>query len=230
MHHEFWHERWQTGQIGFHQSAVHPMLARCRPLLDLPSQARVYVPLCGKSLDMAWLAERGHRVVGSELSDIAIRDFFTERGLAPAITEAGGFVVHAAGPYEILQGDALALPPAVLGGIDAVYDRAALVALPPEMRGRYAATLAELVPAGSPMLMIALEYPQAMKEGPPFSVKSAEVLRLFGAAFAIHELERADLIGESPRFAEAGIHELHEVVYRLERRACSTSSRSTPSG
>ena len=129
MHQDFWHERWRTGQIGFHQSSVHPFLARWWPRLEPPAGARVYVPLCGKSLDMVWLAERGHRVVGSELSEVAIRDFFADRGLEPAFTRDGEFTHYESGPYEIIAGDALALTPGVLGHVDAAYDRAALVAL-----------------------------------------------------------------------------------------------------
>lgn len=217
MHHEFWHERWQTGQIGFHQSNVHPFLARWWPELGLASGTRVYVPLCGKSLDMAWLARRGHRVAGSELSPIAIREFFSEQGLSPSQGHVGSFVRHASGPYEILEGDALELTAAELGTIGAVYDRAALIALPPDLRTRYAASLARLLPAGARGLLVAFEYPQEMKGGPPFSVEAAEVHRLFAPAFAVREVERRDVIAESPKFAELGIPALYETAFLLER-------------
>jgi thiopurine S-methyltransferase len=217
MHHDFWHERWRTGQIGFHQSAVHPFLARWWPELPVTSSARVYVPLCGKSLDMVWLAERGHRVVGSELSPIAIRDFFAARDLAPVRTTVGEFQCHAAGPYEILEGDALALTPEVLGPVGAAYDRAALVALPPELRVPYAAALARVLPSGASALLIAFEYPQEMKGGPPFSVEAAEVQRLFEPAFAVQQVERLDVLAESPKFAEIGIPALYETAFLLGR-------------
>jgi thiopurine S-methyltransferase len=217
MHHDFWHERWHTGQIGFHQSAVHPFLEKWWPTLDLPAGARVYVPLCGKSLDMAWLAGRGHRVVGSELSPIAVRDFFAARGLVPASTAVGPFVRHAAGPYEILEGDALALTADVLGSVAAVYDRAALVALPPEMRATYAASLAGLLTRPSSALLIAFEYPQELKGGPPFSVDAAEIRRLFEPAFELRQLERLDVLAANPKFAEFGIPALHETAFLLER-------------
>jgi len=218
MHHDFWHERWRTGQIGFHQSAVHPFLARWWPRLAVPHDARVYVPLCGRSLDMAWLAGRGHAVVGSELSPIAIRDFFAERGLEPGRSEAGGFVRHAAGPYDILEGDALALTPAVTGPVAAAYDRAALVALPPEMREAYSASMARLLPLGAPALLVAFEYPQEMKGGPPFSVEAREVRALFEPAFRVEEVERLDVLASSPKFAELGIPALHETAFVLQRR------------
>ena len=218
MHHDFWHERWRTGQTGFHQSGVHPLLERWWPAFGVPAGSRVYVPLCGKSLDMAWLAARGYRIVGSELSPIAIRDFFIDQGLEPARTTGGLFVRHAAGPYEILEGDALALAPEILGSVDAVYDRAALVALPPEMRPLYAESMARLIPPGVAMLLVAFEYPQEMKGGPPFSVDAAEIYSSFGDAFAVETLERVDVLAQSPKFAEVGIPALHEIAYRLTRK------------
>ena len=218
MHHDFWHERWLAGQIGFHQSAVHPLLARWWPRLDLPNEARVYVPLCGKSLDMVWLADRGHTIVGSELSSIAIRDFFAGRGLEPAQTDVTGFRRHAAGPFEIIEGDALGLTPALLGPVAAAYDRAALVALPPDLRRPYAESLARLLPSGAKALLIAFEYPQEMKGGPPFSVEAAEIHALFEPAFSVEQVERLDILAESPKFAEVGIPALFETVFLIERR------------
>ena len=218
MHHDFWHERWQTGQIGFHQSAVHPFLVRWWSRLELPPEARVYVPLCGKSLDMVWLAERGHRIVGSELSPIAIRDFFAGRGLEPTRTEEPGFRRHCVGPFEILEGDALALTPGLLGPVAAAYDRAALVALPPDLRRPYAGSLARLLPVGAKALLVAFEYPQEMKGGPPFSVEAAEIRELFEPAFRLEQLERLDILAESPKFAEVGIPALLETAFLMERR------------
>lgn len=217
MHHEFWHERWQARQIGFHQPAAHPFLVRWWPTLGLATGSRVYVPLCGKSLDMVWLAERGLRIVGSELSPIAIREFFTERGLVPSTTALGGFRRHLASPYELLEGDALALTDAELGPVHAAYDRAALVALPPEMRPAYAASLARLLPAGAGVLLIAFEYPQELKGGPPFSVEASEVRGLFEPAFRLEQVERVDVIADNPKFAELGIPALHETAFRLTR-------------
>jgi thiopurine S-methyltransferase len=217
LHHDFWHERWLTGQTGFHQSTVHPLLERWWPSLDVPARARVYVPLCGKSLDMAWLAGRGHPVVGSELSSIAIREFFATAGLAEQQTAVNGFIRHTTGTFEILEGDALALTPQLIGPLDAFYDRAALVALPPEMREPYFATLAALLPQGARGLLIAFEYPQEMKGGPPFSVETTEIAQLCGGRFSLRELERVDVLAGNPKFAEIGIPALHEIAYALRR-------------
>lgn len=217
MHHSFWHERWASGQIGFHQTDFHALLEQFWPSLGVPADARVYVPLCGKTRDMVWLAQRGHSVVASEISPIAIEDFFNEQGLGPSITREGSHTKYAAGPYEIIAGDALELTGEDLGPIDAAYDRAALIALPPDMRRRYAARMTELLPAAAPLLLLALEYPQEMKGGPPFSVDCAEVDQLYAANFSIRELTRIDLIAESPKFAEVGIAALDEVAYALTR-------------
>ncbi len=218
MHPEFWHERWQAGQIGFHQSVVHPFLEQFWPRLEIAPGGRVYVPLCGKSLDMPWLAERGHGVVGTELSDIAIRDFFSEQGLSFDTRQQGPFRRHAAASYELLEGDALELTPDQLGPVHAAYDRAALIALPPDMRPAYAQGMATLLPPGSPMLLVTLEYPQEMKGGPPFSVEADEVRELYDWSFRIETLLRKDMIAENPKFAEVGIPALYETAYLLTRR------------
>lgn len=215
---EFWLERWRTRQVGFHQPAPHAALDRWWPTLGVPPDARVYVPLCGKSLDMVWLAAHGHRVVGSELSALAVQEFFDELPAPSVDVDAiGPFRRHRQGPFEILEGDALALTPALLGPVGAAYDRAALVALPPAMRERYVTGFTALLPPGSQMLLIAFEYLQAIKAGPPFSVEHAEILRLYSPHFAVTELERNDIIAESPKFAAAGLNALYEVTYSLTR-------------
>lgn len=218
MQPDFWHERWRTRQIGFHRSYAHPMLERWWPTLVVPAGAAVYVPLCGKSLDLSWLAGRGHPVVGSELSPVAIGEFYAEAGLAPETTPLAAHRRHAVGPYTIIEGDALVLGPSDTGPLRAAYDRAALVALPPELRVRHARTLAALLPAGAPLLLVSFEYDQSRVDGPPFSVPAAEVHALFDPAFEVDELERVEVIGESPRYVEAGLTSLHEVAWRLTRR------------
>jgi thiopurine S-methyltransferase len=176
------------------------------------------VPLCGKSLDMVWLAERGHAIVGSELSPLAIRDFFAARGLERVQSDEPGFRRHVAAPYEILEGDALALTAELVGPVAAAYDRAALVALPPGLRGPYAGSLARLLPSGARALLVAFEYPQEMKGGPPFSVEAAEVRELFEPGFRVEQVERLDILAESPKFAEVGIPALFETAFLMERR------------
>ena len=218
MDHNFWIERWNKQEIGFHQGDFDPALEKYWSRLNVPAGARVFVPLCGKSLDMVWLAVRSHAVVGTELSEVAVEDFFGEQQVPVDVRPHGPFRRHAAGAFELLQGDAFELTPDLLGPVQAGYDRAALVALPPELRVRYARQFAELLPAGSKTLLVGFEYPQHRKPGPPFSVEPDEIQRLYGEAFDVRELERVDILGSSPKFIDAGVDSLYEVAYSLTRR------------
>ena len=215
MEPDFWHQRWQDNQIGFHQEKPLPLLCKHWPALDLAAGSRVFVPLCGKSLDMAWLAERDHRILGVELSELAVRQFFEERGLEPETRDTRHGRHYTAGPYELIVGDAFALDSEALADCAAVYDRAALIALPPDLRQRYVATAWRRLPAGCAGLLVTLEYPQAEKDGPPFSVDQAEVRTLLEPGWDIGLLEGRDILADEPRFRDAGVTSLHTAVYRL---------------
>jgi thiopurine S-methyltransferase len=213
----FWLERWQLGQTGFHQQEVLPLLQKHWPALQLPQEVRVLVPLCGKTLDMHWLAAQGHRVLGVELSPLAVTQFFDEAGLQPQrhISAAGEHFI--AGPIEIICGDAFALDARVLADCTGVYDRAALVALPAELRQRYLQTVYAQLPRHCRGLLITLEYPQAEKAGPPFSVDATDVHALFDAAWQVDQLENRDILDQEPRFRAEGVTGLSTAVYRLQR-------------
>ena len=214
----FWHERWQQGRIGFHQDRPLPLLCKHWPALGFPANARVFVPLCGKSLDMAWLADRGHRILGVELSELAVQQFFDERGLAPEVRDTQYGRHYTAGPYELIAGDAFELDADVLAGCSAVYDRAALIALPPDLRQRYARTAWRRLPAGCTGLLVTLEYLQEQKDGPPFSVQEPEVRSLLEPEWSVSVLERRDILADEDRFSEAGVSALHTTVYRVSLR------------
>lgn len=218
MQPDFWLQRWQDGQIGFHRNEVMPLLQKHWPSLRLPAGNRVFVPLCGKSLDMHWLAAQGHEVLGVELSPLAVRQFFAETGLEPERRESRYGEHFTAGPVEIILGDAFGLDAELLADVRGVYDRAALIALPPEMRPRYADLHARL-PAGCQDLLITLEYPQDQKSGPPFSVDADDVRATYDHDWAIETLERRDILDEQPGFAAEGVTRLHTAVYRLTRKA-----------
>ena len=217
MNPDFWHQRWHDNQIGFHQAAPTPLLLKHWPSLGVPAGAKVFVPLAGKSLDMPWLAAQGHRVLGVELSRIAVERFFAENGLEPEIRESASGTHFVAGDIEIVCGDAFALDEAILAGCDAVFDRAALIALPPELRVRYANELYAKLPAGCRGLLITLEYPQAERDGPPFSVPEAEVRALYGRDWNIDLLERRPIPPDHPGFV-SGVSALDTAVYALRRR------------
>lgn len=214
---DFWLQRWQEGQTGFHRGEVMPLLEKHWPSLRLAEGGRVLVPLCGKSLDMHWLAAQGHRVLGVELSSLAVEQFFEEAGLEPARHTTRYGEHFTAGPIEIILGDAFGLDAALLADVAGVYDRAALIALPPGLRRRYRDTVYASLPSGCRGLLITLEYPQAEKAGPPFSVEQAEVESLFAAPWRPTLLERRDILDEEPRFKAEGLGALDTAVYDLRK-------------
>ncbi len=180
MNPEFWHERWEQGQIGFHLDEYHPLLTSLWPTLELPADGRVLVPLCGKTRDMHLLAQWGHTVIGAELSEVAARDFFDESGQSATIADIGRFRRYRGPAVSILVGDFFQLDAGTAGVVDAVFDRAALIALPEDMRQAYVEHLGQLMPAGSRGLLITVEYEPGMIDGPPFLVTETEVLERFG--------------------------------------------------
>jgi len=218
MNPDFWHQRWQDNQIGFHQSAPTPLLLKHWASLGVPAGAKVFVPLAGKSLDMAWFAAKGYRVLGVELSTLAIEQFFAGNGLQPGIRDSKYGRHYAAGGIELVNGDAFGLDAAALRDCAAVFDRAALIALPPELRIRYANELYAKLPTGCRGLLITLEYPQAEREGPPFSVPEDEVRALYARDWDIELLERRPIPPDHPGFV-AGVSKLDTAAYALQRRA-----------
>ncbi|HUQ05093.1 MAG TPA: thiopurine S-methyltransferase [Kofleriaceae bacterium] len=181
MEASFWIARWAEGRIGFHEGKPNGFLERHGA--RLAGAKRVLVPLCGKAVDLAYLAGRGHEVVGVELVEDAVQQFFTEHGATPVVTPRGAFVEYTAGAITIFAGDWFATDAALLGRIDAVYDRAALIAMSPELRPRYVAHERALALASdAPVLLVTLEYPQALMDGPPFAVLEDEVRALYAGA------------------------------------------------
>ncbi len=217
MEHEFWHQRWQEGRIGFHQDNVTPLLCEHWPALAPARGSRVFVPLAGKSLDLAWLAAQGHRVLGVELSPLAVEQFFAEHRLAPQVRESRYGRHYCAGNIELICGDAFGLDTDVLADCAAVYDRAALIALPPSLRQRYASQLYACLPPGCRGLLVTLEYPQQEKDGPPFSVGEREVRELYGRDWDVAMLARHDILSRQPGFFAEGVTALETAAYRLSR-------------
>jgi len=218
VHEDFWQARWARNEIGFHQPEVNPHLQRHWPGLGLAAGSRVLVPLCGKTLDLAWLAAQGFPVLGVELAERAVQDFFAEQGVEPQIERSGAFQVYRAGAVEIRCGDFFALGAADVEDCAGLYDRAALIALPADMRARYAAHLAAILPPACRGLLVTLDYDQARMDGPPFAVSDDEVRRLFGADWQLQLLEAPDVLQENWKFLQRGLERLEERVYRLERR------------
>lgn len=218
MQREFWLERWRTGQIGFHQRDVHEGLRAHWAGLRVPEGAPVFVPLCGKSLDMAWLRRQGHPVIGVELSPLAVREFFDENGLAPRVSRQGAFERWEAEGVALLGGDVFDLTQAEVAEVRGVYDRAALVALPPELRVRYVAKLREVLQPSAATLLVTFDYPQDEMAGPPFAVTEDEVRRLYGAWAEVTRLSSRDALPGEPRFQQRGLTRLREHVFAIRPR------------
>ena len=194
MEQDFWHQRWQDNQIGFHLPEANPLLVKHFPALQLKQDARIFLPLCGKTLDIAWLLTQGYRVAGAELSALAIEDLFKSLNFAPTITKLGEITHYSATNIDMFVGDIFKVTPAMLGKVDAVYDRAALVALPNDMRKAYSVYLMALT-HNAPQLLICFKYDQSVHQGPPFSICADEVKQHYQANFELAFLASVDVEG-----------------------------------
>ena len=218
MEARFWKERWEQDQLGWQQTEFNAELVREWPGLGVDASAAVFIPLCGKSLDMHWLRERGHPIVGCELSPVACRDFFTEAAIPVTPEPDGARVLYKAGDYRLICGDFFNLTLGDLEGVGGVFDRAALIALPPEMRARYAEHMTRILPATVEILLLTLEYDQSVVSGPPHSVPTDEVEALFGRDFALRRLFCTEPSKpEQPRFEAAGLEFWQEAAWQISR-------------
>ena len=194
MDKEFWMQRWNDNNIGFHKSEANPVLVQYFEAISLPKGSRVFVPLCGKTLDIAWLLANGYRVAGAELVEMAIEQLFVELGVEPNISEAGNVKHYSADHIDIFVGNVFDISSTILGPVDAIYDRAALVALPEDMRRRYTAHIMEIT-AKAPQLLVTYEYDQNVMAGPPFSVTNAEVKHRYGNSYGLTLVKSKDVPG-----------------------------------
>ena len=211
---DFWHNRWENNLTGFHLDEVNPYLKANWASLNLKAGARVFVPLCGKSLDLIWLAAQGYEVVGIELSPLAVEAFFTENNLTAEHQKIGNLEYWQAENISLFCGDFFALTTEILGQVDAVYDRASLIALPPVMRQDYAVKLTELAQS-APKLLVTLEYEQSKMDGPPFSVSKNEVQALYQANYQVKQLSAQDVLGNNEKFRAKGLDYMNECIYQL---------------
>jgi thiopurine S-methyltransferase len=190
----FWHQRWEKNEIAFHESKANPLLVKHFTELSLAKGRRIFVPLCGKTLDISWLLSKGYRVAGAELSQIAIEQLFMELGVQPETSPVGEVEQWSAHNLDIFVGDIFALSRKILGSVDGIYDRAALVAFPEEMRERYSAHLTEIT-GKARQLLICYDYDQSLMEGPPFSVSNDEVKRHYAVNYDVTLIASTDVSG-----------------------------------
>jgi thiopurine S-methyltransferase len=206
----FWNERWQAGQIAFHQPAVNPHLLAHAPRF-LPSPTRVLVPLCGKTHDLAWLAAQGHDVWGVEFVEQAARAFFDERGLTPAAASAGTLPALRHGAITIVVGDFFALARDAVGPFPAIYDRAALIAVEPTRQRAYLQALRRLCSDDARLLLIAADHD--LPSGPPFSIPAAQLQVLTESLFTLTPLGSHDVLAAEPRFRQRGATRMEETIW-----------------
>jgi len=190
----FWKDKWERGEIAFHEREANPLLVKYFKELSLAKGSPVFVPLCGKTLDIAWLLSHGYRVAGAELSEIAVKQLFEGLGVEPKISKVGSAQRYRAQNIEIFVGDLFDVTREMLGPVDAIYDRAALVALPKDMCDRYTEHLVQISDT-APQLVIAYEYDQRVIGGPPFSVSHDEVRRHYTDSYDLTLLVSSDVPG-----------------------------------
>lgn len=218
MEREEWLRRWAEGRIGFHRAAVQPWLVEHAARFLPRGDECVFVPLCGKSVDLVWLEQRGHPVVGLDVAEKAFRDFIIEQGRVASEHESPPFKVFSTGRIELLCGDFFDLTPERHGDFPAILDRAALIAIEPRRRADYARRLLDLLRPGGRLLLIGLEYDESKMAGPPFTVSRAEVARLFGTSCSIEPLGTSDPMLSEPVWKERGLDAMTEYSLLLTRR------------
>lgn len=214
MEKSFWEDQWATGRIGFHQGRPHVLLTEFVDKLD--GKKRILVPLCGKAVDLRYLAERGHEVVGIELVRDAIDAFFAEQKIVATEVTVGPFRGLTGGGITLLAGDFLEATREALGAFDGLYDRAALVALPLAMRKAYVERCLSLLEKDARLLLITFDYDATRMDGPPFPIEDADVRALYVG----NEIDLLKEIIEAPgpRFVAAGISDARERVYVIRKK------------
>ena len=212
---EYWHQKWKSGDIAFNQPQCNKLLQRYFSVIDLPMGARILVPLCGKSIDMLWLAHQGYKVIGVELSPIACEAFFNEHNIGVSVNHNGNITVFKSEKITLFAGDFFQFSKSTFGKIDGVYDRAALVALPAKLRQCYVQHLITLLETDSVIFLITTAYNQKDMQGPPFSVDEHEVAVLYKDYFSIHQLYNKSIKTLPTHFRDKGLTQGNEQAYSL---------------
>ncbi|MDN3610163.1 thiopurine S-methyltransferase [Vibrio ostreicida] len=210
---DFWHSKWASNQIGFHRKDVNSLLMEYWSMTKPSRDDKVFVPLCGKSEDLVWLASQHEDVQAVELSKIAVRAFFSEHFYTPTVISVNGqHDLYQFDELSIINGDIFSAP---VKPVDIIYDRAALVALPEEMRVSYVERIMSLLKPKGRVLLVSLDYPQEEMSGPPFSVAEQEIRRLF-EGYRTTKLYHDEASENHPKIASKGLSRFTEEVYLIE--------------
>lgn len=212
-----WIARWQEGKIGWHKNQSNSRLIEFIDCLKLSANACVFVPLCGKSVDMLYFLDNGFKVLGVELSELATRQFFVENKLCFSTKRSGKFVIYSAKNIDIYCGDYFDFDASMLSNVSAVYDRASLISLPLVLRAKYAAHLYAIIPTDCRMLLLTLNYPQSQISGPPYALNKVAVVSLF-KGFECQQLQCFDDIKNEPKFQRANVDFIRKETYCLRKK------------
>lgn len=211
-----WVQRWKNGDIGWHRNTPNTKLIKFIDCLELQVGDTVFVPLCGKSQDIAYFVKQGYQVIGVELSAFAIESFFNEQEIEYSVQKTTEFDIYSADNIRIFCGDYFNLNSGHLSEVKAVYDRASLIALPAELRLKYAQHLYVIIPKDCRILLLTLNYPQTQISGPPFAVNEAEVESLFGKWFECQQLECFNDIENEPKYQRQNVDFIEKSAYCLK--------------
>ncbi|MCG8610422.1 MAG: thiopurine S-methyltransferase [Pseudomonadales bacterium] len=217
MRYDFWHDKWRRNEIGFHEGTVNQYLASHWQDFTVTGSETVLLPLCGKSRDILWLSDKGHPVIGVELSPIACKDLFEETNLKAQVRPESPFTLYQHNDIQIYCGDFFDLDASHVAGVKTVFDRAALIALPDEMRRRYVDHLHQILPRESQILLVTMEYDPGEMEGPPYSVTEPEVMSLYGAKWVTKQVQKNNLGADDPFAKRKGLSYMTECVYQITK-------------
>ncbi len=212
-----WISRWESNNTGWHADEVNRQLIEYLDELNLSTNDTVFVPLCGKSLDMNYLKQKNFKVIGVEMSELAIQQFFKENNLSYKLSKDGEFDLYEGGRIKIYCGDFFGLRSHHLESVKAVYDRASLIALDESLRQKYVKHLNDIISLDVRIMLLTLNYPQHQRSGPPFAVSKVEVDRLFKGSFDCQELYCIDDIENEPMFQNLGVDFVEKAVYLLQK-------------
>ncbi|XP_014452443.1 thiopurine S-methyltransferase [Alligator mississippiensis] len=217
---EEWLQKWEANNIGFHNEQGHPLLKKHLDLLlNGRSGLRIFFPLCGKAVEMKWLADMGHSVIGVEFSEQALKDFFVEQNLSysegsiPEISKAKVFK-STSGNISLYCCSIYDLSSKIAGKFDGIWDRGALVAINPCDRERYANLMLSLMDKNCSYLLATVSYDPNKYKGPPFYVPEHEIESLFGKFCEIKCLQMQDVFSERQKVW--GLDYFLEVLYLLK--------------
>ena len=212
-----WLKFWENNETNWHGDRITQELVEYFELFELETRDKVFVPLCGKSLDMIYIMNQGFSVVGVEISEIGVRQFFSENNLAYKITKVDDFDLYSTENLEIYCGDFFALTSKHLNNVKSVFDRKSLIALEPEVRQKYVKHLNDIISLGARILLVTLQYPQYQMSGPPFSVDKSEVESLFSMTFESRELRSFNDIENGLKLERAGVDFINNAAYCLRK-------------